>query len=187
LSKLQGALVSRVEAGGPADKAGLQEGDVILKFNGTAIDKRNDLPRIVGGTKPGSKATVTVWRKGATKDIVVTVAEADPDNKVASKADKKSKKEVQTNHLGITVSDLTEAQKRMLPNSAGVVIESVDGTAAMTGLRQGDVILMMNNVDIKDSKQFDSMVAKLDPKKPVVLLVRSGQSSQFVIIRPNQQ
>lgn len=183
LSKAQGALVARVEASGPADKAGIQEGDVILKFNGNAIEKRSDLPRMVGATKPGSKAVVSVWRKGSAKDITMTVGEADADKPI-QKNDKKSKKEKAENHLGITVSDLSDAQKRSMPNGNGVLIDSVDGLAAGSGLRPGDVILMMNNVDIKDAKQFDAMLAKLDTKKSVVLLVRRGEASQFLVIRP---
>jgi serine protease Do len=183
LAKLQGAPVARVEAGGPAEKAGIQEGDVILKFNGIAIEKRSDLPRIVGAAKPGSKATVTVWRKGAAKDISVTVGEAEAD-KPAQKAEKKSKRDKAENHLGLSVTDLTEAQKRQMPSGNGVAIDGVDGLAAGSGLRPGDVILMMNNVDIKDAKQFDAMAAKLDAKKAVVLLVRRGDASQFLVIRP---
>lgn len=183
LEKLQGALVARVEAGAPAEKAGIQEGDVILKFNGIAIDKRSDLPRIVGATKPGSKVTIGVWRRGAMKEIIAVVGEAESD-KAAQKADKKSKKEAGVNHLGLTVSDLTDAQRRSMPNGLGVAVENVDGAAAVSGLRPGDVILMMNNVDIKDVKQFDALVAKLDHKKPAVVLVRRGESSQFVVIRP---
>lgn len=183
LGKAQGALVAKVEVNGPADKAGIQEGDVILKFNGTVIEKRSDLPRLVGATKPGSKATVTVWRKGAAKDMSLTVGEADAD-KQPQKNDKKAKKDKADNHLGINVTDLSEAQKRSMPNGNGVVIESVEGIAAGSGLRPGDIILMMNNVDIKDAKQFDGLLAKSDPKKSVVLLVRRGESSQFLVIRP---
>lgn len=186
LGKAQGALVAKVEPNGPAEKAGIQDGDVILKFNGTAIEKRSDLPRMVGATKPGSKATVSVWRKGAAKDITVTVGEAEADKPV-QKAEKKSKKEKIDNHLGIAVSDLSDAQKRTMPNNNGVVIDGVDGLAGASGLRPGDIILMMNNVDIKDAKQFDAMAAKLDPKKSVVLLVRRGEASQFLVIRPAAQ
>ncbi|MBR7798469.1 DegQ family serine endoprotease [Undibacterium fentianense] len=185
LGKAQGALVAKIEANGPADKAGIQEGDVIIKFNGTPIEKRNDLPRIVGATKAGSKAIATVWRKGAAKDIVVIVGEAEPD-KPAVKADKKTKKEKSENFLGLSVADLSDAQKRTMPNGNGVIIESVDGLAANSGLRPGDVILMMNNIDMKDAKQFDAMLAKLDNKKPVVLLVRRGEASQFLVLRPVQ-
>jgi serine protease Do len=186
LPKLQGALVARVESNGPAEKAGLQEGDVILKVNNSVIDKRIDLPRLIGLLRPGTKATLSVWRKGAARDVVVVIGAAEPD-RVAVKKEKKSKEEATQNHLGIYVADLTDAQKRSLPNGLGVVIESVEGAALMSGLQAGDVILMMNQVDIKDAKQFESMLAKLDAKKSATLLVRRGQTSQFVMVKPITQ
>ena len=78
LPKAQGALVSSVEPGGPADKAGVQPGDIILKFNGHSVDTATDLPRMVGDTKPGTKSTITIWRKGQTRDLPVTIAEMQP-------------------------------------------------------------------------------------------------------------
>ncbi|AZP13718.1 DegQ family serine endoprotease [Undibacterium parvum] len=186
LPKAQGALVSRVESGGPAEKAGLQDGDVILKFNGVAVEKSSDLPRMVGVTKPGSKAVVSVWRKGAAREVTVTIAEVEAD-KSAQKADKKSKKEQASNVLGIYVSDLSDAQRKEVPGGQGVVIDTVDGAAAQVGLRAGDIILTMNNADVKDAKQFAAMLAKLDPKKAAVLLVRRGDATQFVPIRPQAQ
>ncbi|WP_416200112.1 DegQ family serine endoprotease [Undibacterium sp. 5I1] len=187
LSKAQGALVSRVEPGAPADKAGIQDGDVILKFNGVAIEKSSDLPRIVGMVKPGSKATISIWRKGAARELSVVVAEAEADNKVAAKTDKKPKREQATNVLGIFVTDMTDAQKKELPGASGVVIDSVEGPAAQAGLQQGDIILTLNNVDVKDAKQFAAMVAKLDAKKAAVLLVRRDNISKFIPIRPAAQ
>jgi serine protease Do len=127
-----------------------------------------------------------VWRKGAAKDISLVVGEAEADKPV-QKAEKKSKKEKLDNHLGIGVTDLSDAQKRNMPNANGVVIDSVEGLAGGSGLRPGDVILMMNNIDIKDAKQFDALASKLDPKKAVVLLVRRGEISQFLVIRPLAQ
>ncbi|MES2048232.1 MAG: DegQ family serine endoprotease [Pseudomonadota bacterium] len=182
LPKAQGALVSMVETGGPAEKAGIQDGDVILKFNGVAVERSSDLPRIVGATKPGSKASVSVWRKGGARELSVIVAELESD-KAGQKSDKKSKKEQASNALGIYVSDLTDAQKKEVPGG-GVVIENVEGPAAQVGLRPGDIILSMNNVDVKDAKQFIAMLGKIDTKKPVVVLVRRGDTSQFVLIRP---
>ncbi|MFZ6644370.1 DegQ family serine endoprotease [Undibacterium sp. TJN25] len=184
----QGAFIAAVEPGAPAEKAGLQGGDVILKFNGVAIDKSIDLSRIVGGTKPGTKATVSIWRNGATREVSVTVAEVVADKeKTPQKADKKSKKEPQANAIGITVSDLTDAQKKELHVTSGIAIETVEGAADRAGLQPGDVILTMNNLEVKDAKQFAAMLAKADPKKAVVLLVRRDGISQFVPIRPNAQ
>ena len=184
LSKAEGAAVVRIEPGSPAEKAGILDGDVILKFNGQSVSKSTDLPRIVGSFKPGSKAVVTIWRKGALRELPITVAEMEAD-KTTQKADKKSKKE-QANVLGIFATDLTDAQKKDLP-AGGVVIESVEGSAAAVGLIPGDVILTLNNVDVKDVKQFNAMVAKLDGKKAVALLVRRGQLSQFILVKPQPQ
>lgn len=184
LPKAQGALVSRVESASPAEKGGVKEGDVILKFNGVAIEKSSDLPRLVGATKPGSTSTVTVWRKGAARDLTLKIAETEAD-KVVAKNDKKSKKDQASNVLGIYVSDLSDDQKR--DGSGGVVIDNVEGAAAAAGLRPGDVIITVNNLDIRDAKQFESVVAKLDAKKTAVLLVRRDNSSQFVPVRPQQQ
>lgn len=185
LTKAQGAVVQKVESGGPAEKAGIQDGDVILKVNGITVDKSNELRRIVGAIKPGTKAIISVWRKGSAREVTVLVAEAEAD-KVVQKSDKKNKKEQASNILGLYVSDLTDAQKKESPGG-GVVIENVEGPAAQVGLRAGDIILTMNNLDVKDTKQFASLLSKVDPKKAVVLLVRRGDVSQFIPIRPTAQ
>lgn len=186
LSKAQGALVQRVEPGGPADKSGVEAGDIILKFNGAAIEKSSDLPRMVGNTKPGTRSTVTVWRKGANRDLALTITEMEAD-KVVKKEDKKTKPELAINTLGLAVSDLTEAQKKELKLDGGAVVDAAEGAAARAGLKPGDVILRLNNTDVKDAKQFNALVAKLEQKKMAVLLVRRGDSSQFVPLKPNGQ
>ena len=185
LAKANGALVQRVEPGGPAEKGGLEAGDIILKFNGVAIEKSSDLPRLVGNVKPGTKVIVTLWRKGASKDMPMIITELEPE-KVVKKEDKKPKVET-ANALGLVTVDLTDAQRKELKIDGGVIVESIDGPSARAGLRAGDVILRLNNTDIKDVKQFNALVAKLEPKKAAVLLVRRGESSQFVPVRPNGQ
>ncbi|MCW5299816.1 DegQ family serine endoprotease [Herbaspirillum lusitanum] len=184
LAKAQGALVQRIEPGGPAEKGGLEAGDIILKFNGVAIEKPSDLPRMVGGTKPGSRATVNIWRKGSARDIAVTVVEIEAD-KPAKVEEKKPKQEAAPNSLGLVVSDLTDAQKKELKVDSGVLVESAVGVAAAAGLRAGDVVQRLNDIDIKGSRQFNGLVAKLDPKKRAAVLVRRGDSSQFVPLRPS--
>jgi serine protease Do len=185
LPRAQGALVARVESGSPAEKAGIEAGDIITSFNGTTIEKSGDLPRLVGNTKPGSKSTLTVLRKGAKRDLQVTVAEMEAEQ-TAKKEEKKPKQEQAVNALGLAVADLAEGQRRELKLDGGVIVEVADGPAGRAGLQQGDVIVRLNNTDIKDAKQFNSLVSKLDPKKNALLLVRRGESSQFVPIRPVQ-
>ncbi|KRB70424.1 DegQ family serine endoprotease [Noviherbaspirillum sp. Root189] len=186
MQRAQGALIQRVEPGGPAEKSGLEAGDIILKFNGTNIEKSSDLPRLVGATKPGTRSTVTIWRKGANKDVTLSVAELEPE-KVAKKEERKQKPEQVANALGLVVSDLSDAQRKELKIDGGVLVDSAEGAASRAGLRAGDVILRLNNSDVKDAKQFNALVTKLEPKKTAVVLVRRGDASQFVPIRPNGQ
>lgn len=187
LTRAQGALVQGVEQDGPAAKAGVQAGDVILKFNGLTIDRATDLPRIVGATKPGTRSTMTVWRKGAMHDLTLTIAELEPD-KAVGKTDRKPKAEPGSpNALGLAVSDLTAAQVKELNIEGGVGVDASEGAAARAGIRSGDILLRLNNTDIKDARQFNALVAKLDAKKSVLLLVRRGDASQFVIVKPRGQ
>lgn len=186
LSKAQGALVQRVEPGAPAEKGGVEAGDIILKYNGADINRSSDLPRLVGNTRPGSRATISVWRKGTMRELTLTIAEMDAD-KIAKKGESKAKPEAPANALGLTVSDLSESQRKELKVESGVVVEAAEGAAVRAGLRPGDVILRLNNTDVKDAKQFNSLVARLEHKRMAVVLVRRGDSSQFVPIKPNGQ
>jgi len=185
LAKAQGALIQRVMPGSPAEKAGVEVGDVIQKVNGTVIDKAVDLNRVVGDIKPGGKATVTVWRKGGAKDIVITVAEADAEKAPVKTG--KQKAEPATNVFGLSITDLTEAQKRDAHVSGGVILEGAEGGAARAGLQAGDIITRVFNTDIRDAKEFAAAMAKVDQKKPVLLLVKRGDVSKFVAVRPTNQ
>ncbi|HEY5801502.1 MAG TPA: Do family serine endopeptidase [Burkholderiaceae bacterium] len=188
LGKARGAQIATVDAGGPADKAGIQVGDIILKFNGVNIEKRIDLQRAVFDAKIGSKATVTVWRKGQLKEIALVVGEMEAERTARPGANKpKPKGDGGSNALGLGVGDLTEAQRRELrldPAAGGVIVEAAGGAAAREGLQPGDVILRVDNTDIRDAKQFNALVATLDAKKNHVLLVRRGAYTQFIVIRP---
>ncbi|MES2152994.1 MAG: Do family serine endopeptidase [Pseudomonadota bacterium] len=186
LGRAHGVEVSLVEAGGPAEKGGIKVGDIILKFNGAAIEHSADLPRLVGATAIGSHATVTVWRKGAQQDVGVTIVALDDDRAARKAPPKKAVPEQVANALGLHVSDLGEAQRKELKLDGGVLVDASEGGAARVGVLAGDIIVQMNNVDVKDAKQFNAMAAKLDPKKSVALLVRREDSTQYVVIRPRQ-
>ncbi|WP_158935172.1 DegQ family serine endoprotease [Burkholderia sp. S171] len=185
LPKAQGALVSSVEAGGPADKAGIQPGDIILKYNGHDVSTATDLPRMVGDTKPGTKATITVWRKGESRDLPITIAEMQPD-KVAKTEAKKTPvpKASASNTLGIAVSDIPADQKKTLKVTNGVMVDAVEGPAARAGFQKGDIILRIGDTDITSAKQFDAVAQNVDPSKMVAVLVRRGDNTQFVPLRP---
>ena len=185
LGKAMGALVRSVESGGPADKAGIEAGDIITKFDGKAIEKSGDLPRIVGGVKPGTKVAVQVFRRGAYRDFNVTVAEVEPERSHrTAQNEPKSKSSVET--LGLVVADLTDAQKRELKIKNGVRVESADAAGARAGLREGDVILSVDNVEVTSAKQFETIAAKLDKTKSVTVLVKRGDAATFIVIKPTR-
>jgi len=185
LPKAQGALVTSVEAGAPADKAGVEPGDIILRFNGKPIEKSIDLPRIVGEIKPGTKATVTVQRRGASKELNVTVAEIEAEKTAAKPGPVEAKPKAAAGQaLGLSVSELTEVQKKELRVKGGVSVDAATDAAARAGLRQGDVILAIGNVEVASVKEFEAVVAKLDKGKAINVLFRRGEWTQYALIKP---
>ena len=188
LGKQQGALVTGVEAGAPAEKAGIEAGDVITRFDGKAIDKVSDLPRMVGNTKPGTKSTITVFRRGSVRDLTITIAEIEPDAPVrkAASPEVKPKGSAAGKQIGLAVVDLTEAQKKELKIKGGVRIESATDAAARAGLQEGDVIMAIANTEVAGVKEFDAIVAKADKSKPLNVLFRRGDWAQYALIRPSR-
>ncbi len=186
LGKAAGALVQSVESGGPAEKAGVEAGDIITRVDGKLIDKSNDLPRIVGGIKPGSRAALQLFRRGTTRDVTVTVAEFEPDRSTRRAQAEPSAAPAAKNALGITAAELTEAQRKELKVRGGVRVESVDGAAARAGLRDGDVILSMDNTEITDLKQFATISARVEKSRAVSVMVRRGEWTNYLVIRPTR-
>lgn len=185
LGKPTGALVQSVESGGPADKGGVEAGDIIVKVDGRTVEKSGDLPRIIGGAKPGQKVALQVFRRGAYRELSVGVVEFEPAPPVRrAGAAPEPKATAPVSALGLSVSDLTEAQKKELKVKGGVKVESVDGAASRAGVRDNDVILSVDNTEITSAKQFEALAAKLDKTKPVTVLVRRGDWVNYMVIRP---
>jgi serine protease Do len=186
LGKPQGALVRSVESGSPADKAGIEAGDIITKFDGKAIDRATDLPRLVGNTKAGTRSTVTVFRRGGSKDLAVTIAEIEPEKAVRPTAGKeeKPKGSAAAQSIGLSVSELTDAQKKELKLKGGVKVEAVTDGAARAGIHEGDIIVAIGNIEINSMKEFDAVVAKVDKTKPIPVLLRRGELATYLLIRP---
>jgi serine protease Do len=187
LGKPQGALIASVEKGSPADKAGLEVGDVILRFNDKPVSLSSDLPRMVGNTKPGTKATLHVWRNGSGKDLSVTVGEM-PDEQAAGRGQRKGKpaEAVPANRLGLILSEPTAEQKRQLGIRNGLIVEEVRN-GSRNDLRQGDVILALiqkgTQTEVRTVDQFNGLLAKTDKDSNVTLLVKRGDSQTFVTIK----
>lgn len=175
LSKAAGALVSNVEKGAAADKAGIQVSDVILKFDGKTVASSTDLPRMVAATRPGSKVTLQVWRKGASKDIYLTVGEMPDDNRLAlggGKPGDKADTGENVARLGVVLSELNAAQKNDLEVKGGVVVDEVKSAAARAELRPGDVILAIGNVEVLSLEQFNDVLKQIPRGRNIALLVR---------------
>ena len=186
LGQPRGALVRSVESGSPADKAGVEAGDIILKLDGRAIERSSDLPRLVGNTKPGSQATLNVFRRGALRDLSVQIAEIEPEKPArrAAVPEEKPRASTAAPSLGLTVSELTDAQKTELKIKGGVRVESAAEAAARAGLREGDVIVAIGNTEVATVREFEAAVARLDRGKPVPVLLRRGEMATYLLIRP---
>jgi serine protease Do len=171
----RGALVSSVEKGGPAAKAGLQEGDIILAFDGQSIDSAGQLPSAVAATDPGKAVALQVWRDRATRELKVQLGQTTSDTAVAANDDGTS-----TGRLGMMVRPLSAEEKQQVELSDGLVVEDVEGAAAEAGVRPGDIVIAANGTAVKSVEQLRSTVA--GSKSHVALLVQRGNARVFVPI-----
>jgi len=186
LDRPRGALVNSVEKGSPADKAGVEATDIITKFDGKTVEASNDLPRIVGSTRPGTKVEMEVWRKGTARTLSLAVGELQ-EERVASRDTPRAQKpaELAANRLGIVVSELSPKQKEELKIANGLLVTEVKPDARAE-VRRGDVLLMLvhkgQHTELRSSEQLNRLLAGLDKHAVITLQVRRGDSVAFVTV-----
>ncbi|MDE2048177.1 MAG: Do family serine endopeptidase [Betaproteobacteria bacterium] len=177
LAKPEGALISNVDNGGPADKAGLKPGDVILKMDGKPIIASGDLPTLIGEAQPGDKAKLEVWHQGKREEITARLGNANDKPTQLAEAGGAAGK----GKLGLALRPLQPQEKQQDGVDNGLLIERVTGPAAMAGVQSGDVLLAVNGTPIRSVQQVREIVAQSG--KSVALLIQRGDAKIFVPVR----
>ena len=178
LDRPEGALVSSVERGGPAAKAGLQPGDVIRRIDGKPIVGAGDLPAAIGLSSPGDKVQLEIWRKGAPVQITAQLGSA--ADKVAQ-AERAGDEAAPQGRLGLALRPLNSGEMRQAGVDGGLLVEQSGGAAALAGVEAGDLVLAINGTPVKTLDQARSVVAQAD--KSVALLIQRGDDKIFVPVR----
>ena len=189
LTRVHGALVNEVIKGAPAEKAGIEPGDIITRFDGKNVERSTDLPRIVTQLKPGTRAVAQVWRKGANREVQVVVEEMKEEEapKLDRRGGKGKDKEPgdKANRLGLLLSPLTEDEKKELKLKSGLKVEQ--NTGVSRALQEGDVILSMVNkgvaTDVRTVDQLNQLLSKVETGSSVTFQIRRGESTAFLSMR----
>ncbi len=177
-----------MEKGAPADKGGVLADDIIIKVDGRDVRSSNELPRIITMIRPGTKITLTVWRKGAARDLTLTVAEMPDEGAAQQRREAPAKEKAKPNRMGLSLADLTDEQKRDLEVKAGVLVEDV--AAGVRGnVQPGDVILAIishgTTTEAKSAEQVNALLSKLEKGASVALRLRRGAQQFIATVRLN--
>jgi serine protease Do len=178
LDEATGAIITNIEAGGPADAAGARVGDVVLEWNGEKIDDPNELPRLVAGTPPGSLAHMAVWREARRQTLSLRVGEVPSEGVAMQKA--APAKEDQA-RLGVAVRELTAPERQALGVDYGLMVLEVSSRPGPGGnILPGDVIVGVNQRHFSNRLEFDKLIAAQKKGDMVALFVRRGELSLYV-------
>jgi len=180
LKDKSGALVAAVNKGAPAGKAGIEAGDVILKFNNKVIETSSDLPKYVRLTKPNNVVPVQIWRNANVKTLRVKIGEMPDDRMQAS--NKKTIKE-SANRIGLVLNEATAKDKKMLDGRNGLVVTKASGPAVSSQIREGDIILALNNTPVTSVRAFNREINKTPKGKTIALLIYRNGDTLFVPVK----
>jgi serine protease Do len=178
LKNANGALVAGVEKGGPAEKAGVRPGDVILKFGGKSVQNAQDLRRLVAGTQPGASVPVELWSRGQTRQLAVTIGEVESDMSRTPGQEAKPP----TGPGGLVLSELTRDQRKRLHVDHGLLVRGARGPALRAGVQPGDVILAINDIPVTGIKMFNAELAA-NAGRMIALLVKRGEMNLFLTLK----
>jgi len=184
MDRPEGALIAQIIEGSPAAEAGIEVGDVVIEYSGRRIIKSSDLPPLVGLTEIGKQTELKVLRNGRIKSLKITIGELPEEDKVAQGFGKKQDiGEIEL--VGITVRELTaEERKAASIDKGGVVVKSLsDGAARRAGVKQGDLIMKLNNINIEGVAHFKKVVDGLPKKRSVPMLVIRGDNPRFLALK----
>ncbi|HEY7753967.1 MAG TPA: DegQ family serine endoprotease [Steroidobacteraceae bacterium] len=178
LSRPRGALVAEVDNGGPADRAGVEPGDVILAVDGRAIERSGELPAIIAGIQPGTQTTLAIWRDRAERKVRVKVGELEDEPQVAALGPQGDDKE---GKLGLAVRPLTGSERLRMRTRGRLLVEDAQGPAAEAGLQPGDVLIAVNDAEVDTLDEFREAVDKSGTT--VALRIQRGERTIFVPVR----
>jgi serine protease Do len=183
LSKVSGALLASVEKEGPADKAGLKPGDVILKFNGQVVTSSSDLPKYVAAVRPGSKVPVQIWRDKALRDVTVTIGVLEQSDRINAEREYRGNQNDEGGRFGLSLQSVEAAQLKAMGVKFAVQVQAVRGTSAKAGLQPGDLIVAVGNQELTSLGQLKQLLTALKPNEASALRVIRGDASMFLTLR----
>ncbi|MGZ5093813.1 MAG: PDZ domain-containing protein [Burkholderiales bacterium] len=178
----RGGVVVAVEKSGPADVAGLRTGDIVLGANGRRIASSAELLMIVAAMAPGTRTEFDVWRRGAASRLDVTIGE------LGSHGSSRPLKQARVDRIGLALIELTARERQELETEGSVLVESASGPARSAGIRQGDVMLAVNDVSVNEIAEVSRAVSGIAPGGSVALLVLRDDNRAYVVVRvPDQR